>query len=95
MEKKQWNIKVMGKVQGVHFRASTKAVADQLGVKGFVVNQSDGSVYLEAIGDSFALDSIKEWCWEGPEHSAVDDVIVEEVAPTKIYTNFEVLKKNK
>ncbi len=43
---KQWNIKVFGKVQGVHFRASTKAVADQLGVKGYVVNVPDGSVYL-------------------------------------------------
>jgi acylphosphatase len=48
---KHWNIKVTGKVQGVFFRASTKAVADQLGVKGFVKNLSDGSVYIEAAGD--------------------------------------------
>jgi acylphosphatase len=53
---KHWNIKVTGKVQGVFFRASTKAVADQLGVKGFVKNLSDGSVYIEAEGDEFALE---------------------------------------
>ncbi|MFD2742965.1 MULTISPECIES: acylphosphatase [Sphingobacterium] len=89
---KQWNITVIGKVQGVHFRASTKAVADQLGIKGFVVNQADGSVFLEAVGDDFALESIKEWCWEGPDNSAVENVEIVEVEP-KIYQNFEVLKK--
>ncbi len=89
---KQWNITVTGKVQGVHFRASTKAVADQLGIKGFVVNQADGSVFLEAVGDDFALESIKEWCWEGPDNAAVENVEIVEVEP-KIYQNFEVLKK--
>ena len=89
---KQWNITVTGKVQGVHFRASTKAVADQLGVKGYVVNQTDGSVFLEAVGDHFGLESIKEWCWEGPDGAAVDEVKIVEVEP-KTYHNFEVLKK--
>ncbi len=88
----QWNIKVLGKVQGVHFRASTKAVADQLGVKGYVVNVPDGSVYLEAVGDVFALESMRDWCWEGPDDAVVDDVRIEETA-AKDYGNFEVLKK--
>ncbi|MCL7988672.1 acylphosphatase [Sphingobacterium sp. lm-10] len=91
---KQWNITVTGKVQGVHFRAATKAVADQLGVKGYVVNQEDGSVFIEAVGDSFGLESIKEWCWEGPDAAAVENVQVLEVAP-KNYHNFEVLKKQR
>jgi acylphosphatase len=47
---KHINIKITGKVQGVFFRASTKAVADQIGVKGFVKNEKDGSVYVEAEG---------------------------------------------
>src|SRR5690606_37003782 len=64
---KHWNITVRGQVQGVYFRATTKAVADQLGVKGFVINQSDGSVYIEAEGDDFALDSLLEFCYEGPD----------------------------
>lgn len=90
---KQWNITVTGKVQGVHFRASTKAVADQLGVKGYVVNLPDGTVFLEAVGDDFALENIKEWCWEGPDQALVEEVQIVEVVPQKTYHNFEVLKK--
>ena len=44
---KHINIKVTGKVQGVFFRAGAKAVADQLGVKGWVKNLNDGSVKLK------------------------------------------------
>lgn len=91
---KHWNIVVTGKVQGVFYRASTKAVADQLGVKGFVMNQPDGTVYIEAEGDTFALDSFKEWCEEGPEKAEVTSVQIEE-APLRSFNNFEVLKKPK
>jgi acylphosphatase len=92
---KHWNIKVTGKVQGVFFRASTKAVADQLGVKGYVKNLSDGSVYIEAEGDKFALESLLEFCGEGPEKAEVDQVDYEESADLKGFRNFEVIKKNK
>lgn len=68
---KHYNITVVGKVQGVYFRASTKAVADQLGIKGYVKNQSDGSVYIECEGDKWNLDLFLEWCEEGPENAEV------------------------
>jgi acylphosphatase len=35
---KALKITIKGRVQGVFFRASTKAVADQLGVKGIIKN---------------------------------------------------------
>ena len=50
---------VTGKVQGVWFRDSTLKKAHELGVKGFVKNQPDGSVYIEAEGTPSA---IKEFC---------------------------------
>ena len=90
---KHWNITVRGKVQGVYFRLTTKAVADQLGVKGFVLNQSDGSVYIEAEGDDFALRELLEFCQEGPERAEVDDVDYTEVSDIKGFKNFEVLKR--
>jgi hydrogenase maturation factor HypF (carbamoyltransferase family) len=37
--KKHLDITVKGKVQGVFYRASTKAVADQLGVRGTARNR--------------------------------------------------------
>ena len=91
---KHLQITVTGTVQGVFFRASTKAAADQLGVKGIVMNQSDGSVYLEAEGDHFALEQIMEWCHEGPEKAQVENVSIRE-GEVKNYRNFEVVKKLK
>jgi len=90
---KHINITVSGKVQGVFYRASTKAVADQLGIKGFVKNQEDGSVYIEAEGDDFSLESFLEWCNEGPEKAKVENVTLAE-SELKNYRNFEVVKKN-
>lgn len=89
---KHLQITVTGIVQGVFFRASTKAVADQLGVKGIVMNQPDGSVYLEAEGDQFALEQLLEWCHEGPEDARVEQVSIRE-GEVKNYRNFEVVKK--
>lgn len=89
---KHLNIVVSGKVQGVSFRVSTKAVADQLSVKGFVKNTSDGSVYIEAEGDDFSLESFLEWCHEGPLQASVQKVEVVE-GEVKNYRNFEILKK--
>jgi acylphosphatase len=90
---KHINITVRGKVQGVFFRASTKAVADQLGVKGLVKNEKDGSVYIEAEGDDFSLESFLEWCHEGPQKAEVENVETAE-GQLKNYRNFEVVKKN-
>lgn len=89
---KHLQITVTGAVQGVFFRASTKAVADQLGVKGIVANLPDGSVYLEAEGDRFALEQLLEWCHEGPDKARVENVSTRE-AEVKNYRNFEVVKK--
>lgn len=90
---KHINIKVTGKVQGVFFRASTKAVADQMGVKGLVKNEKDGAVYIEAEADIITLEMFVEWCNEGPEKAKVENVQVED-GEIKNYRNFEVVKKN-
>lgn len=90
---KHINIKITGKVQGVFFRASTKAVADQMGVKGLVKNEKDGSVYVEAEADEQTLAMFMDWCNEGPEKAKVDSVSSTE-SEVKNYRNFEVVKKN-
>ncbi len=92
MDKKHFNIKVTGKVQGVFYRDSTKAVADQLGIKGFIRNESDGSVYLEAEGDALAMADFMDWCHEGPDRARVEQVESTE-AEMKNYRNFEAVKK--
>lgn len=90
---KHIDIKVNGKVQGVFFRASTKAVADQMGIKGFVKNEKDGSVRIEAEAEPFILDAFIDWCKEGPDKAVVEEIEVFD-GEVKNYRNFEVVKKN-
>lgn len=89
---KHLNITVKGKVQGVFFRKSTKAVADQLGVRGFVLNEPNGDVYIEAEADDTFLDMFIDWCNEGPEDAEVTFIESHE-GELKNYRNFEVVKR--
>jgi acylphosphatase len=86
------DITIKGKVQGVFYRASTKAVADQLGIKGAVRNEPDGDVFIEAEGDKLSLEMFLDWCKEGPEKAEVTSVESHE-GELKNYRNFEVVKK--
>lgn len=89
---KHLDIIVKGKVQGVFFRASTKAVADQLGIKGNVRNDASGDVVIAAEGDQMFMDMFLEWCHEGPEHAKVTSVESHE-GELKNYRNFDIVKK--
>jgi len=55
MERRQ--IRFHGRVQGVGFRATTRAVASDFRVSGWVRNEPDGSVLAEVQGDLAALDA--------------------------------------
>jgi acylphosphatase len=89
---KHLNITVKGKVQGVFYRKATKAVADQLGVRGFVLNEPNGDVYIEAEADDTFLDMFLDWCNEGPQDAEVNAVESHE-GELKNYRNFEVVKR--
>jgi acylphosphatase len=89
MSKRHLNVRVSGKVQGVFFRASAKEQADQLGVKGFVRNEPNGNVYLEAEGDENQLKLFLEWCARGPKRAQVTQVTSEESA-LMTFERFEV-----
>ena len=91
--KKHLHITIKGKVQGVHYRMATKAVADQLGIKGFVRNEPNGEVFVAAEGEQVWMDMFLEWCNEGPEHANVTSVETIE-GELKNYRNFEVVKKS-
>ncbi len=82
-------IQVKGKVQGVYFRKSTQVQAQALGIQGFVRNEPDGSVYIEAEGHQESLDQFLAWCWKGPEHAQVKEVKSAEQS-SKHYEGFEV-----
>ena len=65
---------VLGRVQGVFFRQSTKEEADRLGITGYAFNLPDGSVEVLACGDKTALEQLKRFLSSGPRHARVDTI---------------------
>lgn len=89
IKRKHKNITVIGDVQGVGFRFSTKNMANSIGIKGFVKNLYNGDVYIEAEGSEVQLRHFIEWCYKGSSHSRVYDVKVED-DELKHFTHFEI-----
>lgn len=75
---KHISILVTGKVQGVFFRASARDVAEELGLSGFVRNERDEKVYLEAEGTPERLEKLVAWCKHGPPRATVHNVTTQE-----------------
>lgn len=87
---KRISIRISGKVQGVFYRASTVTKAQQLGVNGFVRNEPDGSVYIEAEGNEDKLNELIAWCRVGPPRARVDEVAVETHVTLRSFTDFRI-----
>ena len=86
---KHVSIKVSGRVQGVFFRASTKTKADELDIKGYVRNEPDGSVYIEAEGEQSNLKTFTDWCYRGPANAHVSGCDIKEAA-IKGFNDFKI-----
>ncbi len=65
---------VRGDVQGVGFRYFVQRRADQLGLRGWVRNNDDGTVEVVAEGDRRELEQLKRALDEGPRMARVDRV---------------------
>lgn len=76
--------RVSGRVQGVFYRASTRAKAQTLGVTGYARNLPDGSVEVLACGDPAAVEALCEWLWQGPPAAEVTLVEVESLAASEL-----------
>ncbi|ARI77330.1 acylphosphatase [Halobacillus mangrovi] len=85
------HIVVHGRVQGVGFRATTKQIAEQLELKGWVKNKSDGSVEIEAEGDPASLKEFVDQLNEGPTPFAkVQAIDIEDFDSEEGYEKFKV-----
>jgi acylphosphatase len=71
---------VRGRVQGVGYRAATAHEARRLGLAGWVENQPDGAVALEAAGPADRVAALVAWCGRGPPLARVAAVEVDELA---------------
>ncbi len=82
---------VTGRVQGVNFRAATRAVARGLELRGWVRNLPDGDVELVACGGATAVDQLERWLWQGPPAARVTNVMREPEPVTDTPAGFEIV----
>ncbi len=81
---------VHGVVQGVGFRYYACQIAQQLGVKGFVRNQPDGTVEIVAVGTSDQLKALLDWASQGPASARVTQVEAEPYTGSARFDEFTI-----
>jgi acylphosphatase len=67
MQRTAARVVVVGRVQGVCFRAATRETALYLGLRGWVRNRSDGTVEAWFEGERVAVEQMVAWCRRGPD----------------------------
>jgi acylphosphatase len=87
--KKSALLTIHGHVQGVGFRYFVKQKADLAGICGFVKNLPDGSVYVEAEGESENLEQFIHTCRQGPSHAWVGKMQVQ-YCPVQDFAGFRI-----
>lgn len=73
LDQRHW-FRATGRVQGVGYRAFAQEVADNLGLTGWVRNDSDGSVEGEVQGSPQAIEQFVVNLQQGPCFSSVRGV---------------------
>lgn len=82
-------VTVRGRVQGVFFRDTTRRVARELGVAGWVRNAADGSVVAHLEGEPAAVEQVLRFVRTGPAEARVEDV-EERTASVEGLDRFEI-----
>lgn len=88
--KKRAEIVVRGLVQGVGFRWFTRERAELLSLKGYVKNQSDGTVFIEVEGAEEEIERLIREVKRGPRYAAVKDVKVLWHTDTRHFASFDI-----
>ncbi|MFH1938268.1 MAG: acylphosphatase [Patescibacteria group bacterium] len=88
--KKQVILKIYGRVQMVMFRDSTRRKAKKLGLVGWVINKSDGTVKVVAEGEEKDLKQFIDWCYNGPMLAKVIKVDIEWKESTDQFNKFNI-----
>ena len=81
---------ISGLVQGVYFRDSTRRVASDHNVTGWVRNLADGRVGAVLEGEEQDVRRVIEWCQQGPPSAEVEQVAVEWGAYRGEFSRFAV-----
>lgn len=85
-----YRIIVSGRVQGVSFRQFCEKNARELGVRGWVRNESNGNVMLEVEGKKESVGIFLNCLRKGPESSIVKNILAEKI-PLKNFHSFKII----
>lgn len=77
-------------MQGVFFRHSTKKVAIELGLTGWVRNLSDGRVEAVFEGEREMVEKMLEWVRVGPPLAHVENVNIKWEEFQDEFSNFSI-----
>lgn len=84
------SITVHGLVQGVGYRWYASHHAVQLGLKGLVRNNYDGTVHVEVEGDRSLVEELINQLKVGPRSAHVNDLRVEWSEPKNLFLGFSI-----
>ncbi len=83
---------VWGRVQGVWFRESTRAMAERLGLTGTVRNLPTGEVEIVVEGPNLHVKMLEAWAHQGPPNARVDGKKVRYSPATGEFRDFRVIR---
>jgi len=86
---KTYEMLVSGRVQGVGYRYFALMKANQYKITGSVMNLYDGRVKVVATGSESELESFVIQLKNGPSHSYVEEVLVNEL-PLEEHEKFRI-----
>jgi len=86
-------LEISGRVQGVYYRASMLQEAQKLGLTGWVMNRSDGSVEAMAEGNKTKLEELITWCRQGPQGARVAGVAEQWRSATNSFVGFAIRRE--
>jgi acylphosphatase len=81
---------ISGRVQGVWFRGTTREVAQELGLTGWVRNRYDGTVEAVFEGEASKVRRMVAWCYRGPRMAQVESVDLKWLEATGEFAGFSV-----
>jgi acylphosphatase len=84
------HVRIIGRVQGVYFRAAALQEAQNLGLSGWVRNCPDGSVELVAEGIKEKIEQLLDWCHRGPSGARVTQVEIGWETPESTMRGFVI-----
>ncbi|MBU2229242.1 acylphosphatase [Patescibacteria group bacterium] len=90
MKKKRARIRIYGIVQGVFFRYNALEKAKELQITGWVKNESDETVKIDAEGEEKNLQRFIDWCHNGPDQASVNKVEIEWDDYKNLFKNFKI-----